>query len=919
MARLYGFMLLVCLLVVLGTCKVPYTEKIWVPDIGVKMPKVITKQVIKPKPQVPPLGDLLKGVRKYKLKNGLTVIFKENHQIPFVSVFLCFKVGSVNETKGITGISHLLEHMIFKGSENYSRQQVDKIAAMGGGVFNGFTSYDITAYWCQLSSDMVEEALKIMVDWMTRCTINPDEFEPERNVVIQDLNRDLDDPEGKLFYELRKRVFKKHPYNHPVAGFLEDLQKITRQQVVEYYRKYYVPNNAILVVVGDAKQKKVMNLVKKYFGGIPKAKPIKVSFPKEPPQKGEQRIEIPTEYESDRFAIAYKTDLIGSKTDYVLDVISHLLSFGRRSRLYKRLVEREKLVLKINTWNGAKKYAGDFCFNVLPRKEANIKKIENIITLELEKLKTGKISKKELQRCKNNLYTGFIYQLESQVGYTIALGRYEAIAPNGIDYLNTYLSEIYKITPEDIAEVAKKYFRNENKTIVILRGKGKKSLPSKTPPRKKHKDCFAQITEGVSAGNLGKVTKVRLENGLTVIINQKMDLPIVNIESFTRASRLYEPEGKAGLANLVGEMLDEGTYNFITRKAMSYEEIAEQIEFIGARLHTSATGISMKLLSKDLEKGLDIFRDILVYPSFPQDRFKEIKQRVKSAIISRRDDPRYIARRLFDKNIYKEHPFEHPELGYMETVEKITRHDLISYYRRHFRPENTIIAIAGKVDPEAFILEIEKRFTEWASVDKYKPGKLPVVKRQKKPVIIKETRDTKQAHIYMGHAGISRYNPDFYALRVMDYILGIGPGFADRLSTIIREKHGLSYEVWGYISHGTSETQGQFIIYAGVKPADKDKAIKLIKEEVLGKFLKEGPTKEELKNAKAYLLKRFARVWETTEDIAWYLIYITRYNLGLDYHKKYKRAIESITKEDVIRVARKYINPDAMTIVIVSP
>ncbi len=409
------------------------------------------------------------------------------------------------------------------------------------------------------------------------------------------------------------------------------------------------------------------------------------------------------------------------------------------------------------------------------------------------------------------------------------------------------------------------------------------------------------------------VTKVVLDNGLTVLIHENHDLPIVSMMARIKTGSLYEPEEKAGLAYFVGRMLTKGT------KTKSAEEIASQIEFVGGDLYAGGGGpsnyVACEVLKKDLDLALELFSDVLINPSFDPQEMEKEKEFILSDIKSRKDDPEVVAQLEFKELIYEKHPYHRPISGHEETIKRITQKDLINFQQTYYVPNNTILAIAGDVDIQIIMRKIKEKFGAWPERSIKFPEFSSISRQQeiKKKTIFMERE---QVHIFLGHLGIKRTNPDYYALLVMDVILG--GGMSARIPYNLRDIKGLAYTAYSDIIGSAGLEPGQFVAYMAVSPENKDKAIKGLLEEI--KRIREEPvSNQELEDAKSYLMGSYYFGLQGNSALAGYLLFCEVLNLGFDYIERYPRYIDQITKEDVQRAAQKYLHPEAYSLVVVGP
>jgi len=882
-----------------------------------------------------PLGRLERRV----LANGMAVVVKEDHRLPTLTAMLAYRVGSVNETPGLTGVSHFFEHMVFKGTGKYKRGDIDLVTYRCGGENNAFTTHDMTGYWFHVGSRHLDDVLDILADTMGNCTLDPEEFARERNTVLQEMNLWLDGPWGELEREMGKTLYAGGSYRHPVLGWREDVEKLTRDQMMAYYKAHYKPNRASLVVVGDVRGEDVFRRAEKFFGSI-RAGPEDAPARLDAPQERERSLELKTEKTADRLLVAFRADQAGTETDIVLDVVSTLLGEGRTARLQKRLVEKEDLVGEgnLSVFNESRRHEGLFTIQAELALDAPVDTTREIVVEELEALRKSLVSDRELRRAKNILRAKFAFEIESQFELASKIGYFEALGlPR---YVPEYMGRVEAVTAEQIRECARKVFRAENRTVAVGRAKAKKkalgprpwalaecSLSPAPPPLReggrgvgRHSAKAYGLRPKASspqAPAFGEVKEVVLDNGLTVLVKPRRDVPVLAVQAFVTAGMLFEPEEKAGLSALAGDLLDEGVDDGKGR-VLSAGQLLEAIEFVGGQFEAGPSGAEAKVLSEHASLAFDLVRDVLRYPSFPEERVERLREDQLAEIEAMDDDPQQLARRIFYEAAFRGHPFHRPSVGYSKSVEKLTREDVAGWHRRFFRPENTIVAVAGDVDPERALAEVRARFGDWKGPGEWQPPKPPVPQRQPEPRRVFRTYASSQLRVHLGHVGIDRASPDWFALRVLETVLCSSPGFTNRLARTVRDAEGLAYDVAGSITAGAGIVAGPFQVVLGVEAKDKDRGLDLVMVE-LRKFVADGPTAEEVEDARRYLLASFVSSWETTDDLASYLIEVRRYALGWDFPDRFTREISAVTPEAVRRAAEKHLDLKNLTVVGVGP
>ncbi len=402
------------------------------------------------------------------LPNGLKVILLENHKAPLVTFQVWYRVGSRNEPWGKTGISHVLEHMMFKGTRKIGPEEFSRIIQENGGNDNAFTSRDYTAYFQNLSSDRIQVSLDLESDRMQNLLLREEDFRTERMVVMEERRlRTEDNPTGVLVEQLQASAFQIHPYRWPIIGWMEDLKRLTLDDLKEYYKTYYNPSNAFLVVVGDFKKEELLPRIEKAFGSYPKGVVPNQERDKETSQMGERRIFVKKEAQLPTILMAYHVPNLRDQDSYVLEVIATLLSGGKSSRLYQNLVREKRLVLSADADYSLLSHDPYLLYlsaEPLPNKETA--EVEKALDQEIERLQKELVSERELEKVKNQMEASFVFGQDSIFYQAMVLAQHEiAFSWRAID---DYLPFIRKVTPEDIQRVAKKYLISDNRTVGIL-------------------------------------------------------------------------------------------------------------------------------------------------------------------------------------------------------------------------------------------------------------------------------------------------------------------------------------------------------------------------------------------------------------------------------------------------------------------
>ena len=862
---------------------------------------------------------LYDGIREETLPNGLRVYLKPIPSAPTVCVMTTYRVGSADEELSQTGLSHYLEHLMFKGTDKLMPGDIDQLTRRAGGQNNAYTTEDFTNFHFDLAAGKWETALKIEADRMRNLRIDEKhEFQQEKGAVIAELDGNEDEP-----WELENKAIlpllfgKNSPYGHPIIGERAHVRAATAEIIKAHYDKWYHPNNASIVMVGGIDADVALARIKELFGPIPAGKlPTRKTV--EPVTRSKPvHKEFRSKFEADRLLMGFNTCKMGDPEDYVFDVIQHILSSGKTGRLYRQLVLDQEVAGEVTCANQAGRYPGWFSIQLEVMKGVDRKKAEKALLEQLDRLIREPVSVTELKRVQRNVISSLIFQREDP--HALADSIVNAVAITDLDYLKNYLKRIQTVTPADVQRVAKKYFNPEQRVVVWSLGEkssaGKASTEkagTQKPRRAKREPEREMVAGATGVVDLQQAKRVVLPNGLTLLLLERHRLPIVYAEAYVGKTRLYEPANKAGVAALVGLLLEEGT------EAHSEKEISQAIEDVGGVLSMSASGGQIKVLTPDRKLGLELLIESLTKPAFQRDDVRRLKEHLVSEIQDANTQPNSRAQNEFLKQIYGDHPLGRPATGTEDSVDGLTAPDCRKFHQQMFVPNNTTLAIVGDFDSDAIVKELTTMTKDWKKHELPKLD-LPEPKQPEKftQKIISMPSAT-QLNVYIGHPGIRRYDPDFYKLLVMDNILGIGSGFTDRLSSKLRDRQGLAYTVTASITGNAGEEIGTFTGYIATYP-DKLEVVKKGMIAEIERMRSEKPSDQEVADAKGYLLGTLPFRLVTCSDLAGQLLLIERYHLGLDYLHKFRKAIESVTADDVLAVAKKHLHPDRMVLVAAGP
>ncbi|HEX7077886.1 MAG TPA: pitrilysin family protein [Candidatus Eisenbacteria bacterium] len=877
----------------------------------------------------------LSPVYETTLDNGLSVLIQEVHTAPVAAFMVWYRTGSRNEDVGTTGISHLLEHMMFKGTPTYGKGEIAKILQKNGASFNAGTSLDYTNYYEVLASDRLELAMKIESDRMVNALIPDEEHRLEMTVVRSELERNEDNPHRALYNETFAQAFQVHPYHWPTIGWRVNVEQIRTEQIRDYYKTHYMPNNATVVVVGDIDRDKTLEMVKRYFGPIPRgAEPPPVTTV-EPPQQGERRFKLRKPGDTPYLMVAYRNPALADSDNYALDVLGIVLGHGKTSRLYRALVEK-KLAAEVDAGNETGRDPFLFIAQATVASEATLDSVEHALEAEVERLKNEPVTAEELARAKKQVEASFVYSKDSIRSLAQQLGYYNTVA--SWKYIDTYLDRIAEVTTADVQRVAAKYLVADSRTVGWFdplpetraggdgAGAGGASEPAKAVARyrplddgagagEEAREPAAALEPAASSGaaaapgvRLARTQPVRtvLPNGLTLVVERNPANPTISLQAVVKAGGIFDPPGKSGLAAFVADMLDKGTP---TRTA---SDIATAVENVGAALSfdggAETVTCQARMLSPDLGTMLDVLADLLAHPSFPDEKVEQVRaERITNYRIMENSTSSVAARRANTLLYPVGHPYHDYPAGTDTTLKAITRQDLVAYHASHYGPNNTILVLVGDVEPKRAAEMVRKAFGGWkrlAPVPAFAVPAAPAPGSVLRLTVPMAGRS--QTDVVYAVPGLARTDPDYDAAMMMNYVLG-GGSLSSRLMDNLRDQQGLVYGVYSSIAAGIGA--GPIQVRAGTNPANVDRAAASILEQVR-RMAADGPTEDEMEDAKGYLTGVFPVRLETNAGVASQLLVSELYGLGLDYIDRYASIVRGVTREQAAAAAKKYLKPD---------
>jgi len=876
---------------------------------------------------------LTQGVRKTVLDNGLTVLTKEIHTAPVVSVQVWYRVGSRNEEPGVNGISHQLEHLMFKGTHDRPVQFGRLFSALGS-QFNAFTSYDETAYHGTVQRDKLEALLTLEADRMENALVGPEQLTSEKRVVISELQGYENSPSYRLNKAVMRAAFPNRPYGLPVGGTKADVEKFTVEQVRNYYHKYYSPDNATLVVAGDFATEPLLKSVQQTFGKLPKlgsrdkrTGEVSSSTSRTTTTGKTAPIVLKQPGSAALLQVIYPLPNVNHPDVPAIDLMDTVLTGGRSSRLYQALVETG-LASSVGASPSELIDPGWYDISATAAPGQEVSKIALVLQQSLTKLQQEQVSPEELNRAKTQLQALFVLSNQDISSQATQLGYNQTVAGD-YRYVERYLNAIAKVTAQDVQRVAKTYLNPAKQTIgffIPTQADGKPGTssagtgrtaenfsPGKPVDPAELAKYLPPATSATASTKQELPEQFTLKNGLRVLLVADHSVPTVNLSGQIDAGSEFDTNQKSGVAALTAGNLMNGTQ---TQNALT---LAKTLEDRGASLGFGASregvGVSGDGLSANLPILIKTIADVVQNATFPPDQLELSRQRALIGLKVLLDDPRGLGKRVFQQAIYPEnHPFH--SFPTAESLKSITRDDLVRFYQEHYRPDTTTLALVGDFDPAKVKALFNQAFDKWQAKGKrpilnIPPVSLPQTTTRQNEVIPGKA----EAVTYIGYNGISRKDPRFYAAMVLNQILG-GDTLSSRLGTEVRDRRGLTYGIYSAFAAGISP--GPFLIQMQTAPGDAQKAISSTLA-LLKQLREQGVTGAELNSAKRSITNSYPVDLASPSEVANIILDNSIYGLSPAEIREFPKRIEAVTMTQVQQAIQELIHPENLVIVTAGP
>ena len=799
--------------------------------------------------------------------------------------------GSIHEGELLgAGLSHCLEHMLFKGTSTRGAGRIDQEVQAAGGYMNAYTSFDRTVYWIDVPSAGAAVAIDILCDIMQHASLPADELEKEKQVILREMDMNQDDPARRASRRLFETAYTRSPQRFTVIGYPDIFKAISRQQLVDYYRSHYAPQNVFFVVVGDIDSEVVFKQITEAYSATKAVPMAPIVLPEEPCQTAPRAVIEEAPVELGHFHISWHVPGIRHPDTPALDVLATLLGHGRSSRLYREIRQKKQLAHSADAWTYSPGGAGLFGMSATIDAD-KFQAAQEAMLDEVERAKTELIGEEELRKVVKQFISGTISSRKTMQGQAQDLGG-NWLATQDLNFSERLLAAVKKVTPVDIQRVARDHLTPENRTLYALLPTGSKPTTAEVESRRQS----------------NPVEKVTLDNGLRILLKEDRRLPFVQLRAAFNGGVLAEPADQSGITQLLAKLLLQGTAN------RSAEQIADEIESIGGAISASggnnSLSLSAEVLNEDLETGLTLAADVLFRPAFPTEALERERQIQLAGIRAQKDQMLQRAMISMRRELYGDASYGPDASGSQESVSQLSQQNLRDFHKCLIAPDNCVLAVFGDFDRAHLLESVETAFADWPAVHaSFAAPRLPEPISEARRV--SETLNKKQAVVVIGYPGATFDSEDRFAL---DLIQEACSDLGSRLFMRIRDELGLAYYVGA--RHMPGKIPGYFAFYTGTEPAQ----VELVEKELLAeaaKLASEGLSEEELARCKSKIVghKKIARHDLGSHAIACALDEL--YGLGFDRSDKDDERYEAVTVENIKEIAGNYLSPEKMVVSIV--
>ncbi len=840
-------------------------------------------------PDMTSVRRLPNDVTMAELSNGLTVIVQENHVAPVATVRCHVRnTGGAFEGEYLgAGLSHVLEHVVSGGTTtNRSEKEIERIIDRFGGATNAFTSSHLTGYYIDCPAKDVMAAIDLIADSMQHVVFEQSAYERELKVVQRELADGEVNRSRVQWKMLQQTVYTAHPARTPIIGYLDVLRNTSKEDLVNFYRERYVPNNQVFVVTGDIDTDVVLDEVAKHYTGTPRGPETFIPMPDEPEQLSPREAVREMDGATYDLTFAWPTVKLSHPDLYALDVAAYILSEGDSSRLVRRLKYDEQLVLSVSSASYTPHYVNGIFACFASATPDNWERASEEIIRDVYRLCDELVTPTELAKAKKQKASELVFGQQTVQQAAESLGR-NFLSTGDPLFDHTYVENIQKVTAEQVRDVARRYFvpGKLNRVIIAPPGGAPKSAAS------------------VGGGAEGDIRVERLSNGVRVLLKRHSHLPMVNIRAYTIGAALVDTPETAGRAALVGSMLDKGT---ATRNA---DQIAEYFDSIGGSFSTSAGRFtvyaSATVLKDDFTDAAAIFAECFTQPTFPDEEYQKVKTLALGAIARRAASPQAEIFEAFNDSLPPTTPYHLVQGGKKETVEGLTATDLKAYHAKYFVPQNMMITVFGDIDVKQALGIVRDKFGGLEPAEDFKPAAFDRPNTIPETITLHKQTAKQTGMVLLGYPSVSIFDKeDYAALTILDAMTSGYSYPGGWLHNELRGE-GLVYFVHAFQMAGPAP--GYFSVLAQTQPDKIDEVVERIRKNI-ARTVKGDFDDSELGKAKEMVIALHAQDNTTISSQAQQAALDELYGLGFAHDKTFDKRMNAVTRDDVIRVARKCLS-----------
>ncbi len=874
-----------------------------------------------------------------KLENGLRLIFSEDHSAPVFSIVVNYNVGSRDERRGRTGFAHLFEHMMFKGSENVGQNEHPYLIFMNGGSMNGTTNKDRTMYHETLPANQLDLALFLEADRMRSLAITKENLDNQINAVQEERRLGVDNqPYGKTFEARDELAYENFAYGHSVIGSMADLSAASVADISGFFKTYYAPNNAVVAIVGDVDTKATLAKAGKYFGGIARQPAPPEADMTEPAQDAERRLTLEDPLARlSRLDMAYKIPPGSSPDSDALSVLGSILSSGRSSRFYESIIRQKQVATTVNAGAGETRGPGLFGIVAMAGPGKTLADVEAAIEEEIERVKTGPIADWEMEKARTGARRSFVNGLGSALSRAVQLSQ-NALFYDNPGRINTRAEAIAKVTAADVQRVARQYLIKTGRTVVLTEPKAaalKGPDPMASAPKGSGLSTVPAMSTGLQDGApqpsrtqmvlkgkapvSNEILKVKLPrpqeadfpNGLHLMVLEDRRLPQIAFQIIIPgAGGYFDPADRVGLASYTASLMREGT------KTRTSPQISEKLETMAAALGVSSglsgttASITGNALTENFDALMDLAADMLLHPAFAPEEWDRFKARAKAGFVQQRTNPNFLASETFNRVVFGSHPASRVSSS-AANLDAITPEALTGFHRARYVPDHAVIALAGDISLAGARRLVEAKLGAWkkAGAPRITVTDPPAIGAAKVYLIARP--NSVQTTMYVGTQSMTRTDPDYPALTVVNRVLG---GTMGRLFRHLREEKGYTYGIGS--GFNSSLYRGSWTSSTSVRTEVTEPALTDLLAEIAA--LRDTPVPEsELADARRAIVGSFALDLESPQQVLGYYIDNWLYGLPADYWDTYPARVMAVTAAQAQAAAKKYWDPARLQIVAV--